>query len=128
MVRDHYLTEKAYDRGLENNEKVRSYTQMWKDALMAQFEVNRYLQENVPGVTDSIKISVMLEKYLNPYIDSLQNKYSDKIRVNVEEFNKYHPTRVDMITLKKNVPYPVMVPAFPQITTDNKLDYGNRME
>lgn len=128
MVRDHYLTKKAYDRGLENNEKVRSYTQMWKDALMAQFEVNRYLQENVPGVTDSIKISVMLEEYLNPYIDSLQNKYSDKIRVNVEEFNKYHPTRVDMITLKKNVPYPVMVPAFPQITTDNKLDYGNRME
>ena len=70
----------------------------------------------------------MIKDYLNPYIEQLQKKYSDRIRVNVEQFNNIHLTRIDMIVMQKNVPFPVMVPSFPQVTTDSKLDYGKRME
>jgi hypothetical protein len=70
----------------------------------------------------------VIKDYLNPYIDSLQNKYSDQIEVNVEEFNKIKLTRIDLITFEQNVPYPIMVPSFPQITTDHDLNYGKRMQ
>ena len=70
----------------------------------------------------------MIEEYLNPYIDELQEKYSDRVEVNVQEFNDIHLTRIDMFATQRNVPFPVMVPAFPSITTDYKLDYGKRIE
>ena len=33
-----------------------------------------------------------------------------------------------MIVMQKNVPFPVIVPSFPQVTTDSKLDYGKRIK
>ena len=128
MIRDHYLTEEAYKRGLQDYNAVKRERQMWHDALLAQFEMNRYLQEMIPDVTDSIQVAVMLEQYMNPYVDQLQAKYGSQIEVNVEEFNKIQLTRTDMLAIQKNVPFPVMVPAFPQVTTDYKLDYGSGME
>jgi len=128
MVRDQYLTEEAYKRGLQNHAAVKRERQIWHDALLAQFEANRYLQENVPGQPDSIQTAIMLEQYLNPYVDQLQAKYSDRIEVDVERFNEIRPTRTDLLALRQNVPFSVLVPAFPQVTTDSKLDYGRRME
>jgi len=43
-------------------------------------------------------------------------------------FDELKPTRVDMFVAQDNVPYPIMVPSFPEITTDNTLDYGNKIE
>jgi len=128
LVRDHYLTEEAYKRGMQDTEAVKRNRQMWHDALLAQFQVSSYLRDNVPNLLDSLDINVLIEEYLNPYIDQLQTKYSDRIRVNVEEFNKIQLTRTDMFALQKNVPFKKMVPSFPQVTTDYNLDYGSRME
>jgi hypothetical protein len=52
---------------------------------------------------------------------------NDEIEVNVDEFNKIQLTRIDMFALQENVPFPIMVPAFPQVTTDHKLNYGRKM-
>jgi hypothetical protein len=58
----------------------------------------------------------------------LQTKYSDQIEVDVETFNDIRLTRIDMFVTQENVPFPIMVPSFPLLTTDHMLDYGNRME
>ena len=101
---------------------------MWHDALLAQYQMNQHLKSRLPSLSDSMSTLIVLKDYLNPYIDQLQEKYSDRIQVNVEEFNKIRLTRVDMIVMQNNVPFPVMVPGFPQVTTDYKLDYGKKME
>mgnify|MGYP001147819957 CR=1 FL=1 len=36
-------------------------------------------------------------------------------------------TRIDMMTLQENMPYPIVVPNFPVLTTNHPLDYGRKM-
>lgn len=128
LVRDHYLTEEAYKRGIQNADVVKRYTQMWRDNLLALQQKNQYLRERIPDLSDSLNMVTVIEEYLNPYIDELQEKYSDRVEVNVQQFNDIHLTRIDMYVTQQNVPFPVMVPAFPSVTTDYKLDYGKRIE
>jgi hypothetical protein len=33
-----------------------------------------------------------------------------------------------MTAIQKNVPFPLIVPSFPQLTTNNKLDYGKKLQ
>jgi len=128
MIRDWYLTQEAYKRGYQKVDLVKRNREMWHDALVAQYQKNQYLKNTVPNLSDSLNTLTVIEDYLNPYIDQLQKKYSDRIRVDVKQFNDIHLTRIDMIGLQENVPFPVMVPSFPQLTTDSKLDYGKRMK
>jgi hypothetical protein len=128
MIRDKYLTQEAYKRGYQDVDVVKRNKEMWHDALIAQYQKNQYLKNRVSNLSDSLNTLVMIRDYLNPYIDQLQKKYSDRIQVNVEQFNKIRLTRVDMIVMQKNVPFPVIVPSFPQVTTDSKLDYGKRIK
>ena len=128
LVRDHYLTKEAYKRGIQDAGVVKRNTQMWRDNLLALHQKHQYLKERIPNLSDSLNAFTVIEEYLNPYIDELQEKYSDRVEVNVQEFNDIHLTRIDMFATQRNVPFPVMVPAFPSITTDYKLDYGKRIE
>jgi hypothetical protein len=127
MIRDKYLTEEAYKRGYQNVSYVRRNTQIWQDAIMAQYQKNQYLK-SIPNFSDSLKSITIIEDYLNPYINQLQTKYSDQIEVNVKDFNDIQLTRIDMIVLQSNLPFQIMVPGFPQVTTDSNLDYGKQME
>jgi len=128
LIRDKYLTQEAYKRGYQNIDAVKEYTNMWNDALVAQYMKEEFLKKTIPHLSDSLNTYSVIQDYLNPYIDSLQKKYSDKIEVNVEEFNKIKLTRIDVIAIEQHVPYPIMVPSFPQITTDHDLDYGKPMK
>ena len=125
MIRDKYLAEDAYKKGYDKVDLVKRTTEMWKDASIALYHKNQYLKKVSSGEEDSF---VLIQKYLNPYVDKLQQKFSDAIEVNIEEFDKLNLTRTDMFVTQSNVPFPVMVPSFPQLTTDHKLDYGKRME
>ena len=62
--------------------------------------------------------------FMNPKIDSLQERYSDKIQINMDAFEKIKLTQTDMMVIQRGVPYPIMVPSFPVLTSDNKLNYG----
>ena len=53
--------------------------------------------------------------------------HGDQILINTEEFEKTNLTSVDMFVIQTNVPYPVMVPSFPKVTTHDKLDFGSKM-
>lgn len=124
LIRDIYLTETAYERGLDKNEIVTRYTEAWHDAAMAMFQTSEYLKSI--GADRNVSVE-SIEKNLNPYVESLFKKYSRQIEINVEEFEKITLSRIDMFTTEDNVPYKIYVPAFPQITTYRRLDYGNRM-
>ena len=124
LVRDKYLNDIAYQRGYEKNEIVVHDEQSWLDASKAFYERNEYLKKFDVGGKKEIEV---IEKYLNSYIEKLLKEYSSRIEINVEEFNKIILTRVDMFVVQSQVPYPVYVPAFPRLTSYNKLDYGKKM-
>ncbi len=124
MVRDRYLAEESYKRGYDKFPNVVHYTEMWEDAIVSLWQKSAFLDSI--GVTDNGKTEVVT-KYLDPYVDSLRHKYSDRIEVNVKPFNDIKLTRIDLIALQNNVPFAVLVPAFPQLTTHKWLDYGRIM-
>ena len=128
LVRDHYLTKEAYKHGIQDMDVIKRYTQMWRDNLIALYQKHQYLNEKVPNLSDSLNAVAVIEEYLNPYIDELQEKYSDCVELNVQEFNDIHLTHIDMFVIQENVPFTALVPAFPSVTTDYKLDYGKRIE
>lgn len=128
LIRDSYLTSEAYKRGYDKINIIKRNRQMWYDSFVAQYQQNEYLKSIISTPLDSLNTIRIIEDHLNSYIDQLQGKYSDKIMVNVEEFNNIKLTRIDMIVLQQNAPFPVVVPGFPQVTTDNRLDYGLPMK
>ena len=62
--------------------------------------------------------------FMNPKIDSLQEAYSNDIEINMDAFEKIKLTGTDMMVIQRGVPYPILVPSFPIVTSDNRLDYG----
>jgi len=124
MIRDKYIAKEAYKKGYDQVNVVKRSVEMWQDALLALQKKYDFLEKVKPKEEKSLAI---IEKYLDPYIDELQKKYSDQIEVDVQRFNDVKLTRIDMFALQQNVPFPVVVPSFPQLTTDYKLDYGKKM-
>jgi len=125
LVRDKYITKDAYQHGYEKTPAVKAVVELWSDAYLANHQRNKYLA----GLNISDKTDIeILEQHLNPYVDELQKKYSDQIDVNVALFDSIKLTRIDMFVLQNNVPYPIVVPPFPIVTTDNWLDYGKELE
>ena len=125
MVRDKYVTKDAYKKGYDKVNVVERNVNMWQDAIIAQYQKYQYLEDINIGEKSSLKV---VEEHLNPYIDELQEKYSDVIAVDVDHFNDIELTRIDMFATQRNVPFPIVVPSFPQVTTDPWLDYGKKMD
>jgi len=124
LIRDKFLTDIAYNRGYNNNELVQHYEQTWSDASIAFFQKSEYLKQfDIKGKSEK----EVIEKYMNPFIEQLLKKYSDQIEINVEEYEKIKLTTIDMFTTQEQVPYPIYVPPFPQLTSYNKLDFGRKM-
>ena len=127
LVRDTYLTREAYDRGYDKVNAIEQYTNMFRDYALALYHQQDYLREQNCDLNFNKEYLKIINDYLNPYIDSLQTKYSDEIFIDTDIFDKVDLTRIDMFVIEKNVPYPAAVPNFPILTTDNKLDYGQVM-
>ena len=131
MVRDNYLTQSAYEKGYNKSDIVKKNIEMWTDAEFALFWKYNMLKEN-PGMADikkadSIMLKTQKEK-VEPEIARLQKKYSEKIFINTDMFNKIKLTHTPMAAIQKNVPFPLIVPSFPQLTTENKLNYGKKIQ
>jgi len=125
MVRDRYLAQEAYSRGFDRYPMVTHYTDMWQDATLSFWQKDVCLKSRC--VNDNGQIDI-ITKYLDPYVDSLRRKYSDCTEIDVNEFNNIQLTGIPMFVLEGNVPFPVFVPNFPQLTTHKWLDYGKKME
>lgn len=125
MIRDKYLTQEAYKKGYDRVASVVQNENMWRDYLLAQYQKNRYLQTR--NVNDESDYMTLITDHLNSYVDSLQAKYHDQIQIDTDKFEQIQLTRIDMFVLQRNVPFPIVVPSFPLLTTDNRLDYGRKM-
>lgn len=128
LVRDQYLNQVAYDRHYDENPLVQHNVAMFRDHMYALYQRNEYLKN--AGFNGSFNSEYLktIETYLNPYVDSLQAKYTPTITINTDRFEEIQLSRIDMVATLKNVPYPVVVPSFPVLTTDTRLDYGSKME
>lgn len=121
LIRDKYLTNEAYKAGLDKTPYVKRYTSMWQDALVSLYEKQSF-------VKDEAKTYNNIKEDIEPEIRKLLEKYSKQIEIDTELFNSIKLTRTEMFAIQKNVPFPVMVPGFPQIYTEHSLDYGVKME
>ena len=127
MVRDSYITKQAYERRYDNVEAVKQNVEMWRDNLLFLYQQNRFLKSIGKNEKFNTEYARILESDLNPYVDRLQEIYRDVIEINTGAFEAIKLTRVDMIVIQRNAPFPVVVPGFPIITTDHMLDYGRKM-
>ena len=128
MVRDKYLARVGYKRGYDKLHTIQRKVNMWRDNLNYQFQKAKYLRSVLPDSLEEMPYIPLIEKYLNPLVDSLQTRYSDTIEVDVEAFNEIKLTRIDMSVNQQNVPWVKVVPSFPLVTTDSRLDYGRKMK
>ena len=130
MVRDYYLTQEAYNLGYDKVTNVVQSKQLWEDHYVSRQSRNDYLRTVLDASTDSLDLEEIdiLENYMNPYIDSLQTKYSDAISIDTDMFEDIKLSNIPMMVSNRNVPFPLAVPAFPRLTTDNKLNYGKKIE
>ncbi len=128
MIRDKFLTIEAYANGYDKAPEVINDDAMWRDNLIVLNEKYNILAKTGEDSIFNVNYQQVLEKTLNPMIDSLQKKYSSRILINTKLFNSIKLTRIDMAVNYNDAPFPQVVPGFPIITTDNKLDYGRRMK
>ena len=121
LLRDMEITNICYDKDLDGDWRVISNVGQWYDAYASK----RYI-ENM----DTIKSTSQKELLdrLDPVIDSLQEVYSKRIKINMDAFEKIDLTSTDMVVTQQGLPYPIVVPSFPIITTDDRLDYGSKLE
>ena len=124
LIRDQYVNREAYAKGYDKAPAVQRNYIMWKDNLLALYQREQYLKTIHADEKDPLLI---IEKYLNPYVQQLQKKYNSDIEINTDEFEKVQLTHIDMFVIQQNMPFPVIVPSFPQVTTHDRLDYGRKM-
>ena len=122
LIRDTEITKQCYAKGYDKHWSVSLNEDMWRSSSNSK----RYLSA-VRSSNKQINDQDQWLRLMNPKIDSLQNVYSDQIEINMEAFEKIELTSTDMMVIQRGVPYPILVPSFPVITSDNKLDYGKKM-
>jgi hypothetical protein len=119
VFRDIEITKQCYRNGYDEYWNVGTHVDMWRDASLSQKYAAR-IRSNNQQINDQ-------EQWLdlmNPVIDSLQAVYSKQIKINMDAFESIELTATDMMVTQRGVPFPTVVPSFPIITTDNRLDYG----
>ena len=119
LIRDMEITKASYSKGYDNRWNVKGYEEMWKDVHKSKTYLSLLKEKN-----KTIENQEAWLNFMNPIVDSLQGKYSDKIQINIDAFEKIKLTQTDMMVIQRGVPYPIIVPSFPILTSDNKLNYG----
>ncbi len=128
LVRDHFVTQAAYEAGYDKVNIVQRNVDMWRDSYVAIYQrqqVLKSLGENRHFLNNYHKI---LEEKLNPYIRELQEKYYKQIELNFDEFEKISLTSIDLFVKQPEMPFKYVVPMFPIITSDNLIDYVTKMK
>ena len=125
MIRDHFLTKEAYKRQLDRSPRVRKAEMLWKDAYVARYHRDQYLHERIRSDQFDPERMKGRENYLSAHIDSLQHKYSGRIKIYPDVLDRIPMTELDTYVMNPNVPYPAVVPDFPEYIQDGEFDYGS---
>jgi len=124
LIRDFYITQEAYKRSIDASETVKRNVEVWQDSYVALFHREKYLKALAQSKDFDAKRMRGVYTYIDEYADSLQKKYSPVIEINYDELEKTELTKTDLFSIRQFAPYPLVVPAFPQLCIDEKLDYG----
>ena len=119
FVQDYYLTQKAYEMKLDEDDSVILNEQLWSDSFYAF----QYAALKISEFESSDNV----HEKLKPLIDELQIKHSSLIKIDMDMFEEISISNVDMFATQSNVPYPVIVPSFPAFTDDSYIDYGSKI-
>lgn len=119
LIRDMEITKQCYSKGYDTHWSVELNTAMWKGSSNSKKYLSRLRSKN-----KKIENQEQWLTFMNPKIDSLQEAYSNDIEINMDAFEKIKLTSTDMMVIQRGVPYPILVPSFPIVTSDNRLDYG----
>lgn len=118
LLRDIEINQICYDKDLDKDWRVISNVSLWNDAYASKryIEFHRSFKNSTEGE---------LIDHFGPVIDSLQQAYSSQIKINMDVFETLELTSTDMVVTQRGIPYPIVVPSFPILTSDNRLDYGS---
>ena len=126
MMRDHYLTQEAYKKSLDESEEINKTVTLWKDAFLADYQKNSIIQSALKqGIVNKNDKSSVL-KYWESYVLNLQKNYSHSIKINYNELDKICLTNIDFLAIRPGVPYPIAVPGFPTLIASENLDYAKQ--
>jgi hypothetical protein len=121
LIRDYYITEDAYSKKYDQSDIVKREVEIWQDHLLSVYQKYKYLESVNITKMDQLKI---VNNYMTPYVNSLQQKYNHEIKINIKEFENIELTHIDLIALRPDQPFPIVTPSFPLLTTNHRLDYG----
>ncbi|MDZ7263092.1 MAG: peptidylprolyl isomerase [candidate division KSB1 bacterium] len=128
LIRDRYVTQEAYRQGYDRVNIVQRNEQMWRDAYLALEQKNALLQAINQDRNFEKHYLQMISDHLNHYVDSLQQKYHKKVRLDFDEFERIHLSSIDLYVTQKSQPYRMVVPRFPTLTTIHSIEYIERLK
>jgi len=121
LIRDYYITQDTYAKNYDKSKIVKREVEIWQDHMLSIYQKYKYLESVKITDKDQIKI---VTNYLTPYVNSLQKKYNNDIKINIQEFENIELTNIDLIALRPDQPFPIVTPSFPLLTNNHRLDYG----
>ena len=128
LIRDERLNEIAYNNNYHMNDNVIKDYRIFSDATSSKLHVEALLKSNNFSLSQfNENPEVVIDNFLNQYIDSLQVSYSENIKINFNLLNEIELTDIDLYAYKKGVPYPMIVPVFPILTNKSVIDYGKEV-
>lgn len=127
LFADKYLTEEAYKKGYDKAPLVQRNLAMWRDFMLAEYQKRAFLEKNGHWEDYRKSPQPVIQEVLDPYLQTLRQKYNSAIRINTDAFARIELSSLDMTTLQRFQPFPIMVPSFPLLTTHSLLDYGAKM-
>ncbi len=128
LVRDYYVTQKAYEAGYDNVNIIKRNVNMWRDTFLAFNEKHRYLESVGETRSFAQNYHKILKETLNPYINELQKKYYKKIKLDFDAFEDIVLTSIDLFVKYNQQPFKSVVPLFPVITDDHLIEYVDKMK
>ena len=123
VIRDYFITSKAFEENYENHPAVINETNIWLDYTLAVDKKNKVLNNNINSKKYSHDYD-LIENILKPEMEILFNKYSEEIIVDLDMLDSIKLSSIDMIGVNIKKPYQLTVPPFPMLTTKNKINYG----
>ncbi|HEX9654679.1 MAG TPA: hypothetical protein VGA99_13300, partial [bacterium] len=120
ILRDKYLTDDAYDKGLDNDVYVRDVEQQWRDHMLAIGKRTQLLQAAGLSENSSHNTSGVLLA-LQPELRKIAEKF--KIEKQWPELLEINLTDIPWMALQSGNPYPQRVPPFPVLTEDARSEF-----
>lgn len=124
LVRDIEITKNCYEKKCDKSPTVIRNKELWSDSSISRYYRNMLFTKMGAEYDHPENIAMRMK----PLVDSLQVIYSDRIEIDTDLFETIELTSIDMSVMQYGVPYPKVVPPFPILTNDDRLDYGRKKE